>query len=361
MMDASQLIRSHLASIETYEPADSSEVLAQQGDVPLEKVIRLNANENPYGPSPRVREALANLDSLHIYPDPQQRQIRTALSSYTGADPAYLLAGNGADELIDLLLRLTLEPGEVVLDCEPTFGMYAFCARVCGGHVRSVPRDERFEVDPEEVVKAVDSKTKVVFVASPNNPTGDVTSEKGIKSLLNLGILVVVDETYHEFANHTVAHLVPRHDNLVVLRSLSKWAGLAGLRIGYGIMSPKLVNHLMDIKPPYNINVAAEAALLASLEDTEYLLHNVHLIIDEKERLFRRLTEMESVVPWPSHGNFILCQFPEGTAQQVYERLARKGIFVRHFKDARLVDFQRISVGTPQENDVLLEALGEVL
>ena len=239
--------------------------------------------------------------------------------------------------------------------------MYGFCARLAEGEVALVPRDELFDIDVEAVKKAVNSRTKIIFVSSPNNPTGNLASDRQVRELLDLGVIVVVDEAYYEFCEQTVAGLVPDRENLVVLRTMSKWAGLAGLRVGYGIMSPGLVNHIIDIKSPYNVNVAAEAALLASLEDAPALMKNVRLIVEERERAIGLLEAMPGVTPWPSYGNFILCQFAPGRAQRVYEGLANRGIFVRSFGSDRLRDCFRIAVGTPEQTDALVQAMGEIV
>ena len=153
-----------------------------------------------------------------------------------------------------------------------------------------------------------------MFFTSPNNPTGNLLSEADVRALLETGLVVVVDEAYHEFARETLAGLVSEYENLVVLRTLSKWAGIAGLRIGYGFMSARLVDHIIDIKPPYNIIVAAEAALLASLEDSELLLGHVDRLIAERKRLFAELQELPGIMPWPSRANFILCRVEDGNA-----------------------------------------------
>lgn len=355
-----ELIRPHLRDIETYESLEPSEVLAQEAGISPDKVIKLNGNENPFGCSPKAARAVASLKALHIYPDPQQRAIREALSRYIGMEPKYIVAGSGCDEIIDLLLRLFLEPGDEVLECDPTFGMYAFSTRVCGGRVVSIPRNELFDVVVDAVKRAVGGRTKMIFIASPNNPTGNLTSEEDILALLETGIIVAVDETYHEFAKATLAHLVPQHENLVILRSLSKWAGLAGLRIGYGIMSPRLVEYLRDIKPPYNINAAAEAALLASVEDAAVLLEKVDTITSERERFISSLKDMKPVKAWPSRGNFVLCQFEPGNGYRVYRGLVGRGIFVRHFDTPRLKDCLRISIGTREQMDSVLRALNEL-
>ena len=359
-VDVEKLIRPHLADIQTYDPVDPPEALAEQTGIPVEDIIKLNGNENPYGASPKAAEALANTP-LHIYPDPLQRKMREALGDYTGMDPDSILVGAGSDELIDLLFRLFISPGDRVLDCDPTFGMYAFCSRVCAAEIEMVPRDEVFEIDVDALKNAADSRTKVVFVSSPNNPTGNLASEAQVRELLDTGLIVAVDEAYYEFCNKTAAHLVPDHENLVVLRTMSKWAGLAGLRIGYGIMSPRLVKHMMDIKPPFNVNVAAEAALLASLEDAPALLDSVKRIVEERERMFSLLNAIPGVTPWPSFGNFILCQFAPGRARELYEKLARQGIFVRNLSPKRLRDCFRVSVGTPAQTDAFIEALRELV
>ena len=358
--DIDKLIRAHLVDFKTYDPVDPPELLAEQAGIPPDKVIKLNGNENPYGGSPKAAEAVANTP-LHIYPDPLQRKMRRALGDYTGMDPDYIIAGAGSDELIDLLFRLFISHGDAILDCDPTFGMYGFCARVAGGEIRVVQRDELFEIDVGDVRDAIDSKTKLIFISSPNNPTGNLASEEQVRELLETGLVVVVDEAYFEFCNQTAAGLVESHENLVVLRTLSKWAGLAGLRIGYGIMSPRLVNHVIDIKSPYNVNVAAEAALLASLEDAPALMAKVNLIVEERERMSTLLKDIPGVTTWPSHGNFILCQFAPGRAREIFEALTRRGIFVRNFGSERLRDCFRIAVGTPDQTDALTAAMRDIV
>ena len=357
---ATDLIRPHLASVQTYQPVDPPEVLAARAGIPRESIVKLNGNENPYGPSPKAMEAVSEAE-LHIYPDPFQRRLRAALSDYTGLAPDNIIAGAGSDELIDLLFRLFIEPGDSILDCDPTFAMYAFCARVAGGELRLIQRGELFQIDLDAVRSAIDENTKIIFISSPNNPTGNLAAEDEVRALLDTGLIVVIDEAYFEFSGETVAPLVHEYDNLVVLRTMSKWAGLAGLRIGYGIMDSGLVDHIVDIKSPYNVNIAAEAAALASLDDRDYLLGNVQRIVEGRERMHDALTAMDGVKPWPSHGNYILCQMdgPE-RAQDMFDQLASRGIFVRKFGSDRLRDCFRVAIGTPSENAAFLNAVGEI-
>ena len=361
MTDVLKMVQSYLLELKGYEGVDPLEVLSQQAGIPAERVIRLNGNENLYGPSPRVREALTSFGEYNLYPDPHQRRIREALASYVGVEVEQVVAGSGSDELIDLTLRLFFGPGDRVIQPTPTFGMYSFSARAYGGDVISVERDDRFEVDVERIQATIDSRTRMVFVASPNNPTGNVTSESTMRALLNLGLPVVVDETYHEFCGHTVVPLLKEYANLIVLRSFSKWAGLAGLRVGYGIMVPELAQVVLRMKPPYNVNRAAEVAVIASLEDVELLSQRVKEIVSERERMYSLLQCIPGIQPWPSQANFILCRVPEGCGRPVAQGLARRGIFVRYFDTPRLRDFVRISVGLRHHTDSLVQALEEVV
>ena len=356
-MNIEKLIRPELVAMKGYIPIEPTEVLSQRAELPSSKVIKLDGNENPYGCSPKVYQALANYPYYHNYPDPEQSELRKALEKYTGLGRQHIVCGMGSDDLIDLILRLFLKPGDEVINCPPTFGMYPFSTDVCGGRVVDVPRTEDFTLDMVGIKRALTGKTKTIFVASPNNPTGDTATEKEIMELVGTGKIVVVDEAYSEFRNVTMANLVPSYPNLIVLRTFSKWAGLAGLRIGYGFFPVEIAGYLMKIKQPYNANAAAQAAVLASLADIEYLRANVTKIVMERERLFDKLKELGWLKPYPSSGNFILCSLPEGKAKEIWQQLRKKGIFVRYFDTSRLKDCLRISVGRPEDTDALIEAL----
>ncbi len=361
MNDVKQLMLPHIRRLEPYQGVAPMDVLAERAGIAPEEVIRLNGNENPYGPARRVVETLGSHQDYNYYPDQDQRKLREALSNYLDVAPDRIVAGNGSDEIIDLLLRMFVGPGDHIIIPHPTFGMYAFSAEICGGEAIAVPRDENFEIDVEAMTLAVSSNTKGFFFASPNNPTGNLASEAQIRGLLETGLLVVVDETYYEFCGETVLPLVQEYPNLVVLRTFSKWAGLAGLRIGLGVMDPDLAGTMMSIKPPYNVNLAAEFALLASLEDTAELLERVRDIVAERDRMMGLLENIKGVKPWPSQANFILCQFPEGKAQEIFQGLCDRGIFLRYFNNERLKDYIRCSVGLPHETDAVVSALTELV
>jgi histidinol-phosphate aminotransferase len=350
-------VRPHLLTLAPYEAVDPPNVLAEKAGMPESQTAKLNGNENPYGPSPRVAEMMADVDRMHIYPDPGQVAMRTALGEFLGVPMDQIVVGNGSDEIIDLVFRCVLGPGDAVINCEPTFGMYEFTAHVCGGRTVAVERDERFAVDVDAVLAAVDESTKIIAIASPNNPSGNCTSQADIERLLAANALVLVDEAYVEFGGTSVGTWVARHQNLIVLRTFSKWGGLAGLRVGYGIMDSSLADLLLRAKPPYNVNQASEAAMLATLSDTDTLDRRAALIVAERKRLSAALAEMPGVEPLPSEANFLLCRMPEGRGKAVYESLARRGVFVRYYSRASLADYLRISVGTPEQTTQVIEAM----
>lgn len=350
-------VRRCIAEMEEYVPISTPEVLAQRLGLRPDQIIKLDGNENPFGCSPKVARALAEFDGFNRYPDPWQQETRSLLSSYVGAPVENLMLGMGSDELIDYLLRLFLEPGDEVIHLPPTFGMYSFSTQVCGGRLVSAPRGERFEIDLEGVEKALSPRTKVIFVDSPNNPSGRVATLNQVEQLLATGRLVVVDEAYAEFSSATLVPLVEKHPNLVVLRTFSKWAGLAGLRVGYGVFPLEVIRQLWKMKQPYNLNVAAEVAVRASLLDLEYLLGNVEKIIRERERLRGELEAIEFIKVYPSQGNFLLCDLLEGNAEDLMDFLARRGIIIRYFRKPGLLNSIRISVGLPEHTEAIITAL----
>tara|TARA_B100000378_G_scaffold274503_1_gene269041 strand:+ start:808 stop:1908 length:1101 start_codon:yes stop_codon:yes gene_type:complete len=351
----------HIRRLKPYHGVDPMEVIAERAGIPAEQVIRLNGNENPYGPSPKVNEALGSFQFYNHYTDPEQRKLRSVLSKYLGAPEERIVAGNGSDELIDLLLRMFLGPGENIIIPSPTFGMYSFTADICGGEAVSVPSDENFEIDVEAMVVAMTDKTKAVFLASPNNPSGNIASSSQIRALLETGRLIVVDETYYEFCGQSVMPLMEEYPNLVILRTFSKWAGLAGLRIGLGVMQEEIAQTMISMKPPYNVNTAAEVALTASLEDTSVLLDRVKAIVAERERMMGLLQKIPGIKAWPSQANFILFSLPEGQGERIFEGLCNRGIFLRYFNTPQLKDFIRSSVGFPHETDAVVAALTELV
>ena len=358
-MNATDLIRPDVITMEAYTPIFPLDVLAARLGCAPGDIVKLDANENPYGTPPQVRAALANLPYTHIYPDPESRALRTALADSTGVPAEFLLAGAGADELIDLTMRLFLQPGDAIINCPPTFGMYAFDAAISGARAISIPRRPDFSLDLDAIEQAAHRHhPKLIFATSPNNPDGGWLPDADLERLLALPLVVVLDEAYVEFAGIERSRIrqVPDRDNLIILRTFSKWAGLAGLRIGYGAFPVALMDHLWKIKQPYNVSVAASVAAIAALKDRAWL-EKIALIIRERERMVRLLDNVPYLRTYPSQANFVLCRVVGRDARQLKLALEQNGILVRHFDKTGLRDHIRISVGRPEQTDTLIAVL----
>ncbi len=363
MFRPADLLNPHLAGLEEYTPIQPFEVLSQRLGIPPQQIVKLDANENPYGPLPEVVEALAEYPHYHIYPDPQQTALREALAEHLGVSQDQVLAGHGADELLDLLCRLFLRPRDRVVTCPPTFGMYSFDARLQGAQTVDVWRLPDYHVDVAAVEELFArargrQRPKLLFLTSPNNPTGTWLPDTHLRRLLALPVMVVLDEAYVEFADYpSRVSWVEEHENLCVLRTFSKAAGLAGLRLGYGVFPAWLMPHLWKFKQPYNVNVAAAVAGLVSLQHAERLRERVRWITRERQRLFTHLLSVPYLKPVPSQANFILCRVVDRDARALKEALEQAGILVRHYDKPGLDNCIRISVGRPEHTDRLLEAL----
>jgi histidinol-phosphate aminotransferase len=368
-MNASQRLyqpAAHILALPPYTPIEPFEVLSKRLQRAPEDIIKLDANENPYGPSPKVLRALSEMPFAHIYPDPESRALRAALADFTRVPEENLLAGSGADELIDLIMRVLLEPQDRVLICPPTFGMYAFDTRLNAGQLVEAWRRPDFSLDLMAVRKMIHETTpKLLFLATPNNPDGSMIPDDVLDELLQLPLIVILDEAYIEFSGRgnlgqdaSRLRQVSLRDNLIVLRTFSKWAGLAGLRVGYGAFPTWLMPVLWKAKQPYNVNVAASTAAIASLQDADYLAEIVARLRRERENLLKELLQIPYLQPYPSHSNFILNKVMGRDALGLKTYLATQhGILLRYFDSPGLRDHIRISVGRPDQTHVLLQAL----
>ena len=358
--DIRDLVRPELDAMPGYEAIEPVDELARRLGLPPERIVKLDGNENPYGPSPKALKALAAYRDYHIYPDPLQRQARGALARHLGVAAAQIVLGVGSDEIMDLVLRAFVWPEDAVINCPPTFGMYAFLTRVLGARLTEVPRRaDDFALDLT-AIRAAASNGRLIFIASPNNPTGNVISEADLDALLATGLVVVLDEAYAEFAGRSFIARVREGTNLIVLRTFSKWAGLAGLRVGYGVFPPSVAEVVLKIKQPYNLNVAAQVAMLASLDDVDVLRERVRMLVAEREQMTKALAAVPFVEPMPSHANFILCRLKGIDAGLLKEELRSRGIMVRRPDSPVLRDCLRISVGLPEHREALIAALNEI-
>ncbi|MCH7588721.1 MAG: histidinol-phosphate transaminase [Chloroflexi bacterium] len=353
-------LRPHILKMPAYEPILPYDVVSQELNIPMEGIVKLDANENPYGPLPEVPERLAALGNLHIYPDPESRRVRDMLADYHQISTDNIVIGAGADELIDLIMRLVIDPGDVLINCPPTFGMYAFDGTLNNARVLNVPRLLNYSLELDGIAQAViDFRPKLIYLATPNNPDGSLLSRETIEALLALPLLVVLDEAYINFSKQPEGWIqeVENYQNLIVLRTFSKWAGLAGLRIGYGVFPTNFVPRLMAAKQPYNISVVAEEAACTTLRTIHKVDRMTELIIAERGRLQDRLQAISWLEPYPSQANFILCRVLDRDAATVKMKLREQGILIRHFNTPGLTDHIRVSIGKPGDSDRLISAL----
>ena len=357
-MDPLRLVRADFADLEEYKAVQPLDVLAAELGIAIDELVKLDANENPWGPHPAV-VAAARAADFHIYPDPAQSALRESVAGYCGVTAAQVVCGQGADDLIDLVFRL-FSPA-FIADNVPTFGMYSFLAGVNGATVIEIERLDGFAVDvAANEVAVTEQGATVVFVTSPNNPTGNSLPREDLERLLALEAIVVVDEAYAEFSASSSAHLLDDYPNLLILRTFSKWAGLAGLRVGYALSCPDVIAKLMAIKQPYNVNVAADAAARAAIQHRAEILEDVRGLVAERERMSSLVGDLGWLRPYPSEANFVLFEVVGRSAAEVASALRQKGVLVRYYQKANLENCIRVSAGRPQDTDRLLEALGEV-
>ncbi|MBN1440529.1 MAG: histidinol-phosphate transaminase [Anaerolineales bacterium] len=344
---------------EAYTPVIPFEVFESRFSKTGRRIVKLDANENPYGMSDRARQAVATGKYFSIYPDPENTLLRKRLGEFLDLPPERIFTGAGADEPIDVVMSVVLSEGDAIVNCPPTFGMYSFSAGVHRARVLNVGRRPDFSLDAEGIEAAVraEKRAKILFVCSPNNPDGSLVPDETLRRLLDLPVLVVLDEAYAEFAGASRIRWTLEHDNLAVLRTFSKWAGLAGLRIGYGVFPPSLMGRMMTLKQPYNVNAAAYLAAMASLDDYGAMKTSFEKIIAERERMYARLQTVPWITVHPSRSNFLLCRLAGRDPRAVQKALADRGILVRYFDRPGLRDCLRISVGKPEDTDALMKAL----
>jgi histidinol-phosphate aminotransferase len=357
--DPERLVRPSLRNIPEYIPAEVPP--GRTG-----RIVKLDMNESPYGPSPKAREALAAFSETHRYPDFQQIELRRALAAYTGAPAEHIVCGAGLDDVLNTLMHAVLEPGDEVVISEPTFGVYRVLVSLYDGKIVDVPlRRDDFSLDATGVLESIGERTKIVIICSPNNPTGNLLDPVEVERVVaGSPCLVVIDEAYAEFAGQSHLDLMQRYPNVAICRTMSKFAGLAGMRLGYGIFPSGLIPFLAPVVPAFhNVSMATRVAAIASLYDTEYLQGIIARIVRDRDELAAQLALIDGVEPLPSATNFLLVRLPVDDAGPIVEGLADRGVFVRHFSrpDLGIMNCLRVTIGTPEENDIFYEELTAML
>jgi histidinol-phosphate aminotransferase len=354
-----------LADLPVYQPGRPIEEVARELGLPAGDIIKLASNENPLGPSPAALAAMENaLQSLHLYPDGNAFYLKRKLAGKLGVEPANLILGNGSNEIIEFIGHALMSPGTDVIVSEFCFAVYPIVTRLFGANLVTVPARD-FGHDLPAMLRAITPKTRVVFVANPNNPTGTLAAASDVMRFIDAippHVLLAMDEAYVEFLG-SPCDLLPlirsgKSPNLLLMRTFSKIYGLAGLRLGYGIGHPELIATLEKIRQPFNINALVQAGAWAALDDTEHVTRTRRNNLEGLkffESAFRELNRKFI----PSAANFILVHVGDG--QRVFAELQKLGVIVRPMAGYQLPDWIRVSIGTPAENARCVDALKKAL
>ncbi|WP_392535081.1 histidinol-phosphate transaminase [Nostoc sp. C117] len=340
--------RSNVDAMASYVPGEQP----QRGT----QIIKLNSNENPYPPSPAALAVLQNIDGewLRRYPEPFGGDFRQAASQVLGVPSDWLIVGNGSDELLSVVIRACAEPGRKVVYPMPTYVLYRTLTQMQAADIIEVPYSDDYSLPLEELIAVNGS---VTFVASPNSPSGHVVATDDLRKLAShLSGVLVIDEAYVDFTEENALALVKEYENAIVIRTLSKGYSLAGLRLGFGVGNPKLLQGLFKVKDSYNIDAIACAIGTAAITDQAYKNACVAKIKASRNQLAIDLKQLGFHI-WDSQANFLLAQPPKRNAEYLYQKLKEQGILIRYFNQPGLEDKLRITVGTDEQNQTLVEAL----
>ena len=352
-------VSENIASLVPYPPGKPIEELERE--LGISGSIKLASNENPLGPSKKALEAIqGSLERLNRYPDGACYYLKEKLSSRLGIEPGMIIVGNGSNEIIELLVRTFMAPGDEAVMADPSFAVYPLVVKAAGCVSRKVALKDLTH-DLDAMLGSVGEKTRMVFIANPNNPTGTVVTARQFARFMEKApedVIVCVDEAYREYVRSTefpdtLRYVKEGKRPVVMLRTFSKIYGLAGLRIGYGAANAKLIDYMGRVRQPFNVNSLAQAAALAALDDTEHLERSIRNNNEGLEYLFKEVSVLgyECV---PTEANFFLVRVGDGRA--AYEALLRKGVIVRPMASYGLGEYIRVTVGLPEENRRFVEA-----
>ncbi|RRJ67294.1 histidinol-phosphate transaminase [Paenibacillus oralis] len=358
-------VRGALRNLSPYSPGKP--IWELQQELGLSNIIKLASNENPLGPSPKALEVVAqSLSDLHRYPDASTVRLRQALAAHHQMTPEQFIVSNGGDELITLIAKTFLEQEDEVIVCSPSFSEYEFGTHLMGATVVQVPLGPSFKFDREAIINAVTARTRWLCLCSPNNPTGTYLTRKDLHYILDAlpkDILVLLDAAYSQFATASDytdgLEFVRAGYPVIVLQTFSKLHGLAGLRAGYGAASETLIQQIVKVKEPFNVNALAQIAATAALRDNEHIRLTLETNREGKLQLYHAFQKMG--LPYvESMGNFVLVEFG-AEAKGVYESLMARGIIVRYGEIWNLPRHLRISIGNREEISALTQAIADIL
>lgn len=359
-----KLVKKEILKVSTYQPGNPIEEVKREYG--LKEVIKLASNENSLGASPNaVRIIKENLTDIYRYPDANCFYLKQKLASFLNINPEQMVIGNGSDEIIVLTLRAFVNPQDEVIIAEPTFLIYEIQARINQAKIVKVGL-KNFKYDLNKIREAITDKTKIIFIANPDNPTGTyVTKEEVSKFLKTLprNLIVYFDEAYYEFGKEELSYpdtlKYLNRNNIIITRSFSKAYGLAGLRVGYGISNPIIISFLNKVREPFNVNSLAQCAAVSALDDSDFLKKTIQTCKDGKKYLYQNFKRL-GLKYVPSATNFVLVDV-KMDAKKLTEQMLKKGVIVRDMGAWKLDSFIRITVGSFEENRSFIQVIEELL
>lgn len=358
-------IADYLLKITPYEGGKPIEELQRQ--LGLKNVIKLASNENPLGPSPKVIETICNAaNKINLYPDGNAYYLTQKLANFLGISEKNLIFGNGSDEIIELLYKaFATSKNDEILYCYPTFIEYRIIGMDFNKKIVEIPlKDYTYDID--NLINHINENTRIIFLNTPNNPTGTLTTHDDILKIINKAskdTLIVIDEAYYEYAKPSSAYKelidLYKQENVIILRTFSKAYALAGLRVGYGIANEYIITTLNRVRPPFNVNLIAQEAAIAALDDKDHLQKSIQTNEEGKKFLYEQFEQL-NLFYVPTYANFILFSTPKD-AQSVYESLLKEGVIIRSMKPYGYDNFLRVTIGSQRENEIFIEKLKKVL
>lgn len=342
-----------------YQAVATVKKIAQQLKIKPEAIIKLDANENPYGfPTEILDNSCFN--NWELYPDASQEKIRELIANYVSISPECVLVGNGSDELLDLICRLLPEKSSVLV-FPPTFSYFEHLIKLNNHSLLCGKRHHDFSIDLKASQQYKKKEPTAIFLCSPNNPSGNLVSKEELEFFLSLNSLIIVDEAYFEFSGQTYLPYLKKHKNLIILRTFSKAFALAGLRLGYALLKPELQKQFFSLKYPYNINVVVESAAATCLQNYSWFQQKIDTICQTREETFIKLKNFPQLEPIESKANFILLKINGYSAKKVYQQLFQQGIITRYFETNLLQNYLRVSIGLPNQMEIFLSSLKSIL
>jgi histidinol-phosphate aminotransferase len=365
MADAMPGPRDEIVRLDAYSWETPTWEIARRYGLRVEDVVRMDLNTSPYNPSRWLHRLVGGIEGVRVneYPDTSYRELREMLSSYTGVEPESIMVCNGADEAIDIVCKAYLDGGREAIISSPTYSYFRVSAEIMGSKVVSIPRLPDFADNIEGILASVNSRTSLIFLCSPNNPTGNTVDRMAVRKILDeFDGVVVIDEAYFEFCGETFTPLLSRYGNLVVVRTFSKAWSMAGARVGYLMAGEEVMKYLNKVRPPNSLSIISLALAAYALRDKRTMEGYVRRIVDERDRMYKELSNIEGLTVYRSKANFLLIRFHRADAGRVHEELMRDGLVLRRLTNIpALSNCLRMTISTPKYNNLLLRKIRKLV